>query len=370
MKKLRIVELYAGTARSSAPFRRWHKCETALMVDNDEYAAKTYLKNYPDAPFETKDVSALSASRIKKLAGGRVDILLGCPPCQGFSDNGRRSPWDYRNRHLGHFSRIAQELRPAAIALENVPLAVITAQFQRFVLSLEDLGYLWTGGILNAALRGSAQCRQRLVFVAIRPDVGRNPEIPKPTHGGERKYFNYGLRKMTTLKEDPTRMLGITPATQRVSKFLRYNDFDFGPSQIPTLKEVLYTLPPIGSADAEKLSHRAWAHNQEQLRRMKEVPEGGRWTGAADHYSQTYGRLHRDGLARTITTAFPNGASGRFWHPSENRSLTLREAARIQGFPDSFRFIQPFSHAAFLVGNALDKALAVTSYRIIKSSLE
>jgi site-specific DNA-cytosine methylase len=119
------------------------------------------------------------------------------------------------------------------------------------------------------------------------------------------------------------------------------------------------------------INHFSWAHGEAQLKRMRDVPEGGRWSGGEDHFSQAYGRLHRKGLARTITTYFANPGSGRFWHPTENRALTLREAARIQGFPDSFKFIGPhFSNAARLVGNALDAAIARVSYQAIREALE
>jgi DNA (cytosine-5)-methyltransferase 1 len=102
---------------------------------------------------------------------------------------------------------------------------------------------------------------------------------------------------------------------------------------------------------------------------MAKVAEGGQPKCSRRYYSQSYGRLHRRGLAKTITTAFPNAGSGRFWHPVRNRSLTLREAARIQGFPDSFVFQEPLSKAAFLVGNALDAALANVVFAAIKSFL-
>jgi len=129
-------------------------------------------------------------------------------------------------------------------------------------------------------------------------------------------------------------------------------------------------LQEIHSVEARKLGHIPWAHTSKLLRRMGKVAEGNRWKGGFEHYSQSYGRLHRHGLARTITTAFPNAGSGRFWHPTENRTLTLREGARVQGFPDDFRFIEPYSRAAWLVGNALDKALADLTFETIKRCLE
>src|SRR2546422_10241830 len=106
--KLHVVELYAGTARSSQPFGRWKRCSVSLLVDNDAFARATYLKNFPGAPYLRHDIRRLSAQRIAADAGGRVDILLGCPPCQGFSDNGKRDPDDPNNSHLLRFANLAE----------------------------------------------------------------------------------------------------------------------------------------------------------------------------------------------------------------------------------------------------------------------
>lgn len=368
--QLRVVELYAGTARSFEPFRDWKRCSLSLLVDNDPLAEKTYRENFPDAPYQLEDLTRMRPDQLLTLAGGRVDILLGCPPCQGFSDTGKRDPNDPRNRHLRRFGRFAEALRPMAIAMENVPLAAETSQFWKFVRRMERAGYAWTAGIINAALRGSSQCRQRLVYIAIRGDVKAEPRIPPPAYGGSREYFSYRFGRMESIDSDPVSMLGEAPATQRLRKNLPCQEDAIGPRNIPRVEEVLDGLPPVGSPAAERLSHRPWAHTHKQLRRMGKVPEGGRWRGGRDHYSQSYGRLHRLGLARTITTFFPNPGSGRFWHPTANRALTLREAARIQGFPDSFLFLPPFSRAAILVGNALDKSIATVTYEIIRSCLE
>jgi len=105
------------------------------------------------------------------------------------------------------------------------------------------------------------------------------------------------------------------------------------------------------------------------IERMSAVPEGGRHGEKGKYFSQAYGRLHRRGLARTITTNFANPGSGRFWHPTQERTLTLREAARLQGFDDSYQFGGLPSHDAVLVGNALDAALADLKYRIIRSTI-
>jgi len=368
--RLHVVELYAGTARSAEPFRGWRRCALSLLVDNDALAAQTYRENFPQAPYVLADLTRMRPDRLLALADGRVDILLGCPPCQGFSDTGTRDPHDPRNVHMQRFGRLAESLKPLAVAMENVPLAAGTCQFRGFVRRMEQAGYAWTAGIVNAALRGSSQCRQRLVYIAIRGDIATVPRIPPPTHGGSHEYFSYRFRCLQSIESDRVGMLGEAPATQRVRSMLPYQEDGLGTRDIPRVGEVLDGLPAIGTPAADRLSHRPWAHTPGQLRRMESVPEGGRWRGGRAYFAQSYGRLHRLGLARTITTYFPNPGSGRFWHPTENRALTLREAARLQGFPDSFLFLPPFSRAAALVGNALDKAIATVTYEIIRACLE
>ena len=368
-KIFNVVELYAGTARSVEPFKRWPRARIGLLVDNDEYAAETYKFNYPNAPYHTTDLSKISAAELEALAGGSVDILLGCPPCQGFSDNGQKKRWDSRNRHLKNFARLAIELKPLAIAIENVPLAAGSNAFAQFTRLLASSGYNWTAGILNSALYGSAQCRQRLIYIGVHESVGCKPELPKPTHGGRRQYFNYNMRRLKRLTESKNALLGVTPATFQVRARLPFQEGVPGNICIPRIEDVLRDLPKIGTPEAVKLNHVSWAHSKAQLRRMARIREGGQPRVSRDYYSQSYGRLHRKGLAKTITTAFPNAGSGRYWHPTENRSLTLREAARLQGFPDRFAFVVPTSRAAFLVGNALDASLAKIVYRVVKNCL-
>lgn len=370
MKRLRIVELYAGTGRSLEPFRQWNRAEIALLVDNNPLAAETYRYNFRNAPYAVLDLSKAPTNEILRLSGN-IDVLLGCPPCQGFSDVGKKDPDDPRNEHLGHFSRIAAAARPLAIGMENVPLAAASDEFRRFVRRFERLGYRWTAGILNAALHGSAQCRQRLIYVALRDDVGVAPALAAPSHGGTQRYFSYGSGKMEPLTSDRIRMLGEAPSSRRTARQLPHRETEFGICPIPTVGDILDGLPRAGSRRATRINHVPWMHTSPMLRRMARVPEGGRWKGGTDHYSHAYARLHRRGLARTITNFFPNPGSGRFWHPTADRTLTLREAARLQGFPDSFIFLPPhFSKAAFLVGNALDGHLAQITFDAIRNALD
>lgn len=111
-----------------------------------------------------------------------------------------------------------------AVSMENVPLAADSELFKQFVKIIEKAGYYWTAGILNAALRGSTQSRQRLLLIAIRKDIGIAPKIPKPSHGGKRKYYNYSYQKLTSIQDDPVGVLGETPATSRLKKSMPYFD--------------------------------------------------------------------------------------------------------------------------------------------------
>lgn len=369
--KLNLVELYAGTARSAAAFKRWRRVRTGLLVDNDQFAFDTHFQNDPGAPYLRASVASLSPQAVESYAGGRVDILVGCPPCQGFSDAVHRPLGDPRNRHLWHFATLAAALRPLAVALENVPLAGATRRFANFVERMESLGYRATWGVLNAALRGSTQCRHRLIYIAFRGDVGVDPTIPAPTHGGQRTYFNYAQRRFMKLATEPMTLLCESPGARRVRGKAPYQEAvrPDKTNNIPTVQETLVGLPDVGSASADALSHLLWAHSPATRRRMAHVPEGGRWTGGRDHFSQAYGRLHRFGLANTLTTFFPNSGSGRFWHPQENRAITIREAARLQGFPDEFLFLPQAVATSRLIGNALDSRLADVTYEVIRRCL-
>jgi DNA (cytosine-5)-methyltransferase 1 len=371
MRKLKVVELYAGTARSVEPFQHWRRAEVALLVDSSDHARETYLLNHPRAPYVRKSISRLKPEELLTLAGGRVDILLGCPPCQGFSETGLRLSNDPRNRHVHHFARLAQAVRPLAVVMENVPRVGESPQFARMIRLLERDGYRWTSTIANSAQYGSCQSRQRLLFIALRGDVGCDPKFPRPTHGGDTRIFSYSSLAYQRPSEHPIELLGLTPASQRLSGLMRQDiALKLGNRPMVTVGEILAGLPKIGTRPAGACHHVPWAHSRNMLRRMERVAEGGRWRGGLDHYAHTYGRLHRRGLARTITTFFAYAGGGRFWHPTENRSITLRESARIQGFPDEFQFLECSKRSAALVGNALDSALASICYGTVRRALE
>lgn len=363
-----MVELYAGTGRCAEPFRRWRRTRRVALFDLDKYAAKTYRSNFEEANYSILDLSRARPSTIARRAGGQVDILLGCPPCQGYSDCGKKDNEDPRNEHVLRFARYVAELRPLAFAMENVPLLATSERFARFVELAKTAGYEVVSTIANAALYGSCQSRQRLICIGLRSALG-TPVIPDPTHGGTGLRFSYAHGKLVDVRDHAISVLGVAPGSWR-AVHATVNRLYAGGRRAPlALSSQIGDLESLTPAARRRLGHLPWAHSAEMLRRMRDVPEGGQWQGK-DYYSESYGRLHRSGLARTITRFFSNAGSGRFWHPVENRALTLREAARIQGFPDSFRFLASGIKDADLVGNALDASLAKVAFQSIREALQ
>jgi DNA (cytosine-5)-methyltransferase 1 len=368
VRKWRVAELYAGIGRTWEALRGWRKVRLSLLVDVNETARQTYLANYPQAPYYVADLAKVNPTYIETLAGGQIDVLLGCPPCQGFSDTGKRELAHDMNRHIAIFGRYVEKLMPSVVVLENVPLLAASRRFGNFVQKLARLGYQWDAAILNAALYGSCQSRQRLILIAARQPL-KQPKLPLPTHGQRGTFYNYSTGELAKLCDDPVRLLGKAPGTGRARADVPYIDY-LGRKSTPTVWQVIGDLEEISPDEAQRLSHLPWKHTSAMIRRMARVPEGRRWRGGMDHFSQSYGRLHRQGLARTITCSFSNPGSGRFWHPTQNRCLTLREAARIQGIEDRFRFPALPSHSAILVGNALDFALAQAAAQTVINVLE
>ena len=372
-RKLRVAELFAGAGRSIEPYRQHPQFDVALLADISTKARDAYLHNHPDSPYALIDLSVASAAQILRAAGAPIDILLGCPPCQGFSESGRRQMDDPRNDHIVKFARTIRTLRPMAFAMENVPLAAVSGQFELFQSILSGAGYEISAAVLNAAEYGSAQARQRLVVVGRRGHGSGLPvALPSPTHAPIGNYFDYvsGVVREATSADDA--LLGTTSSTRRACKKIVHSFYisTDKPVRTPNVLNAIGDLPKSGTAKAKALTHVGFGHGPQVMARMETVCEGGKLKTERSYHGSAYGRLHRQGLARTITRYFSNAGSGRFWHPTENRSLTVREAARLQGFGDDFHFLGGAAEAnSWIIGNALDKALADASFAAVTRAI-
>ncbi len=368
-----VCEVFAGVASVASGFARGGPFEITYLNDVDPLVAKTFgVNSVDDVPYDLRDVRDVTGPRILGEAG--VDSmfgLLGCPPCQGWSTAGSRQVDDERNRLLLEYFRLVRSLRPVFFVMENVPSVADRSEL-RAELDRTTRSYRIWSGVLNAAAYGLPQTRQRTIVIGYRRDTGITPTCPPPTHGGRRKVWNYRTEQpVTPTLASIDAILGAAP---RLSGGAYGMGGHYGDrlSQLPsfvTVGDAIGDLAAAGttarSAYASSLAlresgppsnHVPWNHRGDLTARMSLVPEGSRppleATNGRRYYSQAYTRLHRRGLARTVTTNFHNPGCGRYLHYQLNRTITVREAARLQGFSDDFVFVGHQSHQARVVGNA------------------
>lgn len=399
-----LVELFAGAGGLALGFERDGRYEATALYDVFEPAQRSYLAYKPQARYELCDARELRSSLVQRALDGRpLHGLLGGPPCQGFSINGQRRPKEEVNQLVLTYAAAVDALRPSFLVMENVPQLLFHPLFEPLLARLRR-DYFVSHGILNAARYGAPQTRHRLFLVAYSREFGIRPTLPAPTHGrrGQLLYAYHlsdSSERVALSDETAETVFGADPVIKDMVKRQA--------TQVPTeIDEDLAPLVTVGDAigdlngpaapSAEPWPYAGLAatdyqrllrgdldgaancqgrkHVGKPLRLARELREGGqpeapRGSKAENYFSQAYGRLHRDGLARTITTFFQNAGSGRFFHYERPRTLTIREAARLQGFPDDFVFYGTLAEQMQLVGNAVPLPLGEAVARHIAAEL-
>jgi DNA (cytosine-5)-methyltransferase 1 len=372
---LSLIDVFAGVGGFTLGFEgQSHKSPfrvvPRLLVDIDRSARAVCLRNMPAARYLSADIHTLSGPEIRDRAGLQpndpLHILLGGPPCQGFSFLGKRLLDDPRNVHVVDFLRLVKELRPIVAVMENVPLIVTShggAVIREVCEGLSSLGYNTCANVLQANEYGVPQIRRRAFVIAYRKDLRTPPEMPTRTH-----------ERVTTATE-------LTGAMTRMR---------FEPEKTPyvSVEEAIGDLPQIAAGEGDEVmyynhppftdyqrraragsiavfNHRSRVHSAAFLKKVSVIKEGGANKSlpstlrfSDNYYSQAYARLGRSGLANTITTSFANPGSGRYLHYRDLRSITVREAARLQSFPDNFVFDGDLTAQMRHVGNAVPPLLA------------
>jgi DNA (cytosine-5)-methyltransferase 1 len=333
MSKYRVVDLFSGAGGLSLGFEQ-AGFEIVFATDNDSEALQTYVRNFGEHahPLDLSSGSARSiATKIAK-AVGEIDVLIGGPPCQGFSVQRRGSADDPRNHLLLRHVQIGLQLNAKAILIENVPTILGhrgAEQLNEATALLSLAGYSVHAKVQHAADYGVPQLRRRAFVVAFRRDYDRSFNFDAPTHKPS-EYLTV-RQAFADLPEPPA---------------------DY--SAHPSISN--HQLRKISAINLERLSH---------------VPEGG---GRLDipeelrlpchrkdnghRHLDVYGRMSWDKPAPTITAMFDNFTRGRFGHPRENRNITNREGARLQSFPDTFVFLGNQKSVARQIGNAVPPKLA------------
>lgn len=406
MKKIyTVVDLFSGIGGLSFGFEWNLNYKLVALNDIDRDCRNTYLMNFPNSNFICNDVSKIDGETFYMLNDdNNIDILLGGPPCQGFSMAGKQLFDDERNHLFQEFLRLVVEAQPKVVLIENVP--EILRVFGEYVKSevssfFNEQGYCLTANVLNAANYGVPQTRNRAFILAIKKEVGVSPSLPIPTHNGSKNgIFNYLSKDI----EPPKKVYGneIMGKNQQTYHWLKRNgitvenfkqntlfETDFSsPKYTPlvTVEDAIGDLPCIPEGVKEKTeyetspkteyqkwarsdneslnNHNRWGHTKTMIDRIRLMPEGGNMKDLPLEYqvkgafSQAYARLHRKGLSRTITTFIHNPGSGRFVHPTDDRAVSIREAARLQSFPDSIIFYGKYVSQERQVGNAVPPLLS------------
>ena len=292
-------------------------------VEIDHKACDTYAANHRDVDLLTGDIRQVSAANLMRRTGlkkGELDLLAGCPPCQGFSTlrarNGQAAAADPRNDLIDEFARLALALRPKLIMMENVPALARYEKFLDFVERLSADGYQVVSKVLDVSAFGVPQRRKRLILSASR--VGE-PRLAKEG------------RSRTTVRQA---IGGLLPAGKSGDQL----------HDIPTKKRSARVQAMIEAIPKDGGSRHSLP---DQMKLGCHSKTSG--------FNDVYGRMKWEDVAPTITSGCSNPSKGRFIHPQEDRAITLREAAILQGFPSTYRFI--LSHGkesiALMIGNAL-----------------
>lgn len=351
--------------------------ESILGSDIHAVYAKTFARNNPKTRVITDDIRELSEHAILELTGlkpGELDLIAGGPPCQGFSINAPiRSLDDQRNNLFKEYLRIASILRPKAILIENVPGLVSLGKgtvVEAIYKHLEGMGYKVDHRILFAGHYGIPQMRFRTIFIALR-DGGRI-EFPEPTHDAQ-AVANFAGAKELCLKIHPLfsgNLKNKTTVWDAISDLPELDpgqsidDAEYSVNQQSELQEIL-------REGSERIYNHACARlGKANLDRLKYIPQGGSWRDIphemlpkglqrarrSDH-TKRYGRLHPDSLCSTILTKC-DPHWGSFFHPTQDRAISVREAARIQSFPDRYIFTGNLTQQFEQVGNAVPPLMA------------
>lgn len=341
-----IGDLFAGVGGMSEGFRM-AGFDVAFAIEFDKDIAASYKRNHSETDVVADDICNVNVEMLHEKHP-HVDVIIGGPPCQGFSQKGKRlSLDDPRNFLFKQFVKFVEEFEPKYFVLENVPNIITTSNGyfkEQIVKSFEDLGYQVTCGVLCAKDYGVPQDRRRAIFLGEKNKLEITLPLPKDT--------------VVSVK-DAIYDLPFIESGEGVEE----RDYD---------KKPMSAYQKMLRNGAAKLyNHVATKHSKSALERLRMIPKGKgkevlpKELLTKSIYSGTWCRLLEDGIAPTITTRFDTPSSGRFTHPILDRCLTIREAARIQSFPDTFRFYGNRTCQMKQVGNAVPPLLAKAIAEVI-----
>ncbi len=336
-----VLSLFSGVGGLDLGFHA-QGLEIAIAIEADENAASQYQKNFPKTKVIQEDISQVKVKDIAKLLDPqRPLIIIGGPPCQGFSQAGTREVDDPRNLMIGEFLRFVVELKPTFFIMENVT-GVLIPRYKELIegyrTSVTEAGYQLSEWVLNAVDFGVPQNRKRLFWVG---GLEEKLIAPPPAYS-----------EPTTVRAAIADLVGYDEATWTRDKRGEFAQY------------LLEIFPPITGWDESRLSNcQQTNHSLKVIKRFKATPNG-----QLEPISHFY-RLDWEGVAPTVRAGGRDRHTAtRPIHPQEHRVVTPREAARLQSFPDWFEFSTPKTHAHQQIGNAVPPLLAYFIAGVVKRS--
>lgn len=343
------VALFSGLGAMSLGFKN-AGFDVPGYIELELAARRIYERNFSAAGCLANDVTQVTDGEIVRWREvfGKVDVVFGGPPCQGFSLTGKRDRFDPRNPLYSHFARIASRLGARAIVLENVRLLTSMTSpdgslvLDRILEAFTAVGYNCQWMVVNAQDHGVPQSRERFLLVGVRGT--KRFSFPEATYGKDT------------------------------------NETLFGPALAPyvTFRDACGDLEELESGESSKADpwHFAVKHPQHVIEWLRDVPEGESAHNNPDPekrppsgYNTTYKRIRWDEPCSTISTTFGMISGCRNVHPTNTRSLTIREAARCQTLPDDFELCGNLGQIRTAIGNAVPPRLAEVIARHLLDSV-
>ncbi|MCU1479797.1 MAG: hypothetical protein JWQ19_583 [Subtercola sp.] len=390
VKDLTMIDLFAGAGGLSeglgeAGFRSLYANELIPTYAN------TFAVNHPETEVDSSDIRDVDAVEVRMRLGlkrRQLDLMAGGPPCQGFSINApKRSSEDRRNHLFKEYLRFVEEFQPRAVLIENVPGLVSFdngGTLSAILQSLEELDYHADVQILYAPHYGVPQTRWRTIVLALRDGEEPLSAFPQAIrHAPMRVNFTskFGGRDIVAFAK-AVELPMFTTVRDAIGDLPELANGEAGADVKP------YPTAPTNDYQRALRAGSDGVHNHEaaklgkiNMERLSHIPAGGNWTDIpfdllpagmkkarrSDH-TKRYGRVNPDGLASTILTKC-DPHWGAYFHYSQKRAFTVREAARLQSFPDTYRFTGSRVDQYEQVGNAVPPLLAAAVGQSVSEAL-
>lgn len=361
MKK--IIDLFSGCGGFSTGFQK-AGFEVIKAVEFDKQIANSYIQNHKGTKMLAEDIAKVDNENY--FSKHEADIIIGGPPCQGFSMSGLRIrdnsfKEDPRNYLFKHYLNIVTIVKPDFFVFENVK-GILTMNngkiFNEIIKAFseksnfEGTQYFISFKLVKVVEFGIPQKRERVIIFG-----SRDIKIDFNT------YFEKTFQKFKKENIDFLKPVKVWDAISNLSEPTETGDIRNSKTKTEYQKSLSSNKPII-------TNHYKPNHSEKSIERMKQIKCGENWTSLKEDiksvHSGSYGRLDKNDVAPTIVTRFDTPSGGKFIHPTENRTITPREAARIQSFPDDFVFTGTKSSICRQIGNAVPPKLAFFLAELIK----